>query len=220
MPDASRPRILIADDHVLVADAFKTLLKAHFDVVSTVYDGRSLIESALALSPDVVLADIGMPLLNGLEAAERIKKLKPEVKVILITVSCDPALEEEAFRRGASGYLSKTSAAGELITAINRVFAGGTYSASRSAPAHETIVAPIADGMTPRSDQAHGPLTDRQLEVLQLLAEGRSMKEAAWVLKLTPRTVAYHKYRLMKRLDLRSDADVVQYALKSHVLFS
>jgi DNA-binding NarL/FixJ family response regulator len=216
MPDTSRARILIADDHVLVADAFKTLLASDFEVVATVYDGRSLVETALALSPDVVLVDIGMPLLNGLEAADRIKKMKPEIKVILITVSCDPALEEEAFERGASGYLLKTSAADELVTAIKRVLAGETYSASKVATPRASLV----EATRPRSDQAHGPLTDRQLEVLQLLAEGRSMKEAAWVLKLTPRTVAYHKYRLMKRLDLRSDADVVQYALKSHVLFS
>jgi DNA-binding NarL/FixJ family response regulator len=216
MSDTRRARILIADDHMLVADAFKTLLESHFEVVATVYDGRSLVETALALSPDVVVVDIGMPLLNGLEAAERIKKLKPEVKVVLVTVSCDPVLEAEAFRRGASGYLLKTSAADELITAINRVLAGGTYGTSQGSSAGQ----PNAEAPTPGIDQAHGPLTDRQLEVLQLLAEGRSMKEAAWVLKLTPRTVAYHKYRLMKRLDLRSDADVVQYALKSHVLFS
>ena len=216
MSDTRRARILIADDHVLVADAFKTLLESHFEVVATVYDGRSLVETALALSPDVVVVDIGMPLLNGLEAAERIRKLKPEVKVVLVTVSCDPVLEAEAFRHGASGYLLKTSAAEELITAINRVLAGATYSTSQGS----IVDRPSVETPTHGSDQAHGPLTDRQLEVLQLLAEGRSMKEAAWVLKLTPRTVAYHKYRLMKRLDLRSDADVVQYALKSHVLFS
>jgi len=211
MHGASRPRILIADDHALIAEAFTKLLATAFDVVATVYDGRSLIETAQRLQPDVILADIGMPLLNGLEAAQRIKRTLPNVKVIYVTINHDPDVVAEAFRRGASGYLSKTAAVTELVSAIYQALNGDFYLSPQlrsAAPSSRT---------QPLSQQPL--LTERQVDVLQLLAEGRSMKEAAAVLNLTTRTVAYHKYRIMGNLHLRNDAEVVQYAMRHHVVF-
>jgi len=211
MPGASRPRILIADDHALIAEAFNKLLATAFDVVATVYDGRSLIETAQRLQPDVILADIGMPLLNGLEAAQRIKRTLPHVKIIYVTINHDPDVVAEAFRRGASGYLSKTAAVAELVAAIYQALNGDCYlspqlqSAASSSRTQQALPEPL--------------LTERQVDVLQLLAEGRSMKEAAAVLNLTTRTVAYHKYRIMGNLHLRNDAEVVQYAMRHHVVF-
>jgi DNA-binding NarL/FixJ family response regulator len=207
----SRPRVLIADDHVLVADALERLLTADFDVVAKVYDGRSLIRNAQSLRPDAILVDIGMPLLNGLNAAERIKRITPNAKIIYVTINRDPEVIAESLRRGADGYVLKTSAASELVTAIRCALRGDCYLSAAlevSAPsqcAAERTVVP-------------GKLTDRQLDVLQLLAEGRSMKEVADVLNLTTRTVAFHKYRLMDGLGLCNDAEIVQYALRNHIL--
>ncbi len=213
MQDTSRPRVLIADDHILIAEAFKKLLAAEFEVIAAVHDGRSLIQAAHAVKPDVILVDIGMPLLNGLEAGERIKRFLPDVKIIYVTINQDPDLISEAFLRGASGYVLKTSAASELSIAIRCTLRGENY-----------ISKPLAD-LSPEflSDQAnssHGDLTDRQVEVLQLLAEGRSMKEVASVLNLATRTVAFHKYRIMETLGLRSDAQIVHYAMRKHIVFN
>jgi DNA-binding NarL/FixJ family response regulator len=213
MLGASRPRILIADDHTLIAEAFKKLLTNQFEIVATVHDGRSLVQIAQKLHPDVILVDIGMPLLNGLEAAQRIKRTLPNVKVIYVTINCDPDLIAEAFRRGASGYLPKTAAASELIAAIYRALNGDCYLSPELKPVDGNSRAK-AKALLPETQ-----LTDRQVEVLQLLAEGRSMREAATVLNLTARTVAFHKYRIMQHLDLHNDAEVVQYALRHHVLF-
>jgi DNA-binding NarL/FixJ family response regulator len=211
MLGASRPRILIADDHALIAEAFTKLLASSFDVVATVYDGRSLIETAQRLQPDVILVDIGMPVLNGLEAAQRIKRSLPNVKVIYVTVNHDADLVAEALRRGASGYLPKTAAAAELVSAIYQALNGDCYLSPQ--------LQSNASGSGSKQLSAHPSLTERQMEVLQLLAEGKSMKEAAAVLNLTSRTVAYHKYRIMGNLRLRNDAEVVQYAMRHHVVF-
>jgi len=208
---ASRPRILIADDHVVIADAFRKLLSNDFDVVGTVHDGRGLISAAQALRPDVILADIGMPLLNGLEAAQQIKRAIPEVKVIYITINHDEDLIAEAIQGGASGYISKTATASELVQAIWTALRGDVY-----------ISPSLASSNHSRSslDRCAGPgLTPRQVEVLQLLAEGKSMKEVAGVLNLTTRTVAFHKYRIMQHLQLGNDAELVQYAVRHHVVF-
>ena len=214
MLSTSRPRVLIADDHSLIAEAFRKLLANDFDVVAIVHDGRSLMATAEALQPDVILVDIGMPLLNGLEAAQRIKRTLPDVKVIYVTINHDPSLVAEAFRRGASGYLSKTAAASELIAAIRHALSGDRYVSS-------LLNAGLSNSPAqPREPLPTEPqLTERQIEVLQLLAEGKSMKEAAAVLNLTTRTVAFHKYRIMENLQLRNDAEVVQYAVKHHVIF-
>lgn len=214
MPGSSLPRILIADDHSLIAEAFKKLLSNDFDVVATVHDGRSLLTAAERLKPDVILVDIGMPVLNGLDAAERIKRILPDVKIIYVTINRDPTLIAEAFRRGASGYLPKSAAASELVNAIRRALNGECYvspllTSGSSFPARQDNFSAIKP-----------QLTDRQMEVLQLLAEGKSMKEAAAILNLTTRTVAFHKYRLMEHLQLRNDAEVVQYAVRHYVIFS
>jgi len=209
MLGASRPRIVIADDHTLIAEAFKKLLANDFEVVATVHDGRTLIEIAQRLHPDVVLVDIGMPLLNGLEAAQRIKRTLPDVKVVYVTINHDPDLIAEAFRRGASGFVPKTAAVSELLSAIYKALNGEFYLSPKLKAFDEDSKTKVPET----------PLTARQVEVLQLLAEGRSMREAATVLNLTARTVAFHKYRIMENLRLHNDAEVVQYALRHHVLF-
>ena len=213
MLGTSRPRILIADDHTLVADAFKKLLAPEFDVVATVHDGRNLIDVAHKLQPDVILVDIGMPILNGLDAAKRIKRALPSVKIIYITANHDPDLVAEAFAKGASGYVCKTSAASELPVAINTALRGDVYVSPR-------LNRDNGNGDRIKPGELPNRLTDRQVDVLQLLAEGRCMKEVAAELNLTTRTVAFHKYRIMQHLQLRNDAEVVQYAIRRHVTFS
>lgn len=213
MLGTSRPRILIADDHTLVADAFKKMLAAEFDVVATVHDGRNLIAVARKLQPDVILVDIGMPILNGLDAAQRIKRMLPNVKIIYITINHDPDLISEALAKGASGYICKTSAASELSEAIYSALRGDVYVSSRLGNGNGNGGALKLNGLP-------GRLTERQVDVLQLLAEGRSMKEVAAELNLTTRTVAFHKYRIMQHLQLRNDAEVVQYAMRHHVIFA
>jgi DNA-binding NarL/FixJ family response regulator len=215
MSATSRPRILIADDHALVAEAFQRLLAMEFDVIATVHDGRSLIHAASTLRPDVILVDIGMPLLNGLHAAERIKRALPALKVVYVTINQDPEIITEAFRRGASGYLLKTSAASELAKAIHCAVQGGRYLSPVLAASVPELLAELDEPPSSRDK-----LTDRQVEVLQLLAEGRSMKEAAAVLNLATRTVAFHKYRIMDTLRLHNDAEVVRYAMREHIVFS
>lgn len=211
----SRPRILIADDHVLVAEALKNLLTTDFEVVGTVHDGRSLIDVAQTLLPDVILVDIGMPLLNGLDAVVRIKRRMPDVKVIYVTINHDPDLIAESLRRGANGYLLKSAATSELAAAIQCALRGECYVSPALGVLPGRSSCRIAE-----ADSVRDNLTDRQLEVFQLLAEGRSMKEVAGVLKLTTRTVAFHKYRLMESLNLGNDAEVVQLALRQHMVFT
>ena len=208
---ASRPRVLIADDHTLVAEALERILTTDFEVVAKVHDGRSLIRAAQSFMPAVILVDIGMPLLNGMNAAERIKRITPTAKIIYVTINRDPEVIAESLRRGADGYILKTCAASELVTAIHSALRGDCY----ISPSLELSAASQCS-----SDRSVAPskLTDRQLDVLQLLAEGRSMKEVADVLTLTTRTVAFHKYRLMDGLGLNNDAEIIQYALRNHIL--
>jgi DNA-binding NarL/FixJ family response regulator len=214
MSASSRPRILIADDHILVAEAFKTFLAPEFDVVATVHDGRSLITSAMALRPDVIVADIAMPLLNGLDAASRIKRSLPDVKLVFVSLHREPNLIADAFRHRASAYLLKTSAASELVLAIRQALKGKTYLSMALAALLPELLA-LGRGGRSTCDK----LSDRQLEVLQLLAEGRSMKEIAAVLNLKTETVAFHKYRLMSCLNLKNDAEIVQCAVREHIIF-
>ena len=208
-----RPRVLLADDHTLLLEAFEKLLEPDFTVVGAVSDGRALLAAAAELKPDVIVLDIAMPLLNGLDAARQIKKTMPAIKLIFLTMNEDPNLASEAFRIGASGYLLKTSAASELSKAINEALCGRSY-----------VTPHITQGMMesfirrPGDDRDAPQLTHRQREVLQLLAEGRSMKEAAKILKITPRTVAFHKYRLMDQLHLKTNADLIQFAIKEGMI--
>jgi len=204
---------MLAEDHTILGEAFRKLLEPHFEIVGTVSDGLALLEAAPQAKPDVIVIDIAMPLLNGLEAAVRLKKQMPAVKVIFLTMNEDPDLAVQAMRSGASGYLLKSSAASELIRAIHLSLKGKTY-----------VTPLIARGMQnafindPRPKSGAKVLTARQREVVQLLAEGKSMKEVASVLKLTPRTVAFHKYRVMQELHLETTAELIQYAIKTHIL--
>jgi DNA-binding NarL/FixJ family response regulator len=204
-----RPMILLADDHKLMAEALQHLLQTDFDVVGTVSDGRALIKAAAELKPELVVVDIGMPLLNGLDAADQLRTLHPDIKVIVLTQNREPRYAVEAFRRKASGYLLKDSAASELTTAIHQVLQGRSY------------VSPlIAKGMVNQAlnpeprDPGLRELSPREREVLQLLAEGKSMKEVAAVLDISPRTVEFHKYRVMELLGVKTNAELVQYAVK------
>lgn len=209
----ARTRILIADDHTLVAEACKTLLEPEFDVVGIVADGRALIRANAVLNPDLIVTDVAMQSLNGLDAGEQIKQLTPRVRIIYLTMIPDPDLAAEAFRRGASGYLLKTSAASELLTAVRETLSGHLYISP------QLTKATLADFFHQhRRDRDSKALTLRQREVLQLLAEGRSMKEAAAVLNLTTRTIAFHKYRIMDILGLHTNAELVQYALRTFLV--
>jgi DNA-binding NarL/FixJ family response regulator len=208
-----RRRVLLADDHTLVLEAFEKLLEPDYTVVGAVSDGRALLAAAAELKPDVIVLDIAMPLLNGLDAARQLKKTMPAIKLIFLTMNEDPDLASEAFRIGASGYLLKTSAASELSKAIKEALCGRSY-----------VTPVITQGMVesfirqPGDDRNAPKLTSRQREVLQLLAEGRSMKEAAKILNVTPRTVAFHKYRMMEQLNLKNNADLIQFALREFIV--
>ena len=210
----NRPQIMIADDHAFVADACRKLLEPEYDVVATVGDGRALVRIAANLKPQVIIIDIGMPLLNGLDAGCQVKQILRSVKLVFLTTNTDPALAAEAFRRGASGYLLKTCAASELILAVREVLKGMSYLSP--AIAKETI------DFLLRQDKEFidegQRLTERQREVLQLLTEGKSMKQVAYELDVTADTVAIRKYRIRKILNAKSDAELVQYAIRSHII--
>jgi DNA-binding NarL/FixJ family response regulator len=199
----------LADDHVLLLEAFRALLEPEFEVVGTVTDGRALLAEFSRLNPDVVLIDISMPLLNGLDAGRQLKMQQRSVKLIYLTMNPDPDLAGEALRLGASGYVLKSSAASELTQAIREALLGRSY------------ITPLIAGDVVGSliERRGGPeLTVRQREVLQLLAEGRSMKEAGSILNVAPRTVAFHKYRMMEQLKLKTSAELVQFAVKQGVV--
>ncbi len=211
-----RSRILIADDHQLVAELCKNLLESEFEVVGIVRDGRSLLRVASKERPDVIVVDIAMPVLNGLDAAEQIKKMLPTTKLVFLTMNCDAEVAAEAFRRGASAYLVKTCAASEIVAAVRDVLRGKTY-LSPTLPKDDI-------GFLRRQRQVlvaeEERLTERQRDVLQLLAEGKRMREVGDILHLTTRTVAFHKYRIMELLGARSYADLVKFAFRNHLIGS
>ena len=208
-----RPRVVLADDHTLILDALKNLLQPEFDVVGLFADGHELMEGAPSLNPHVIVLDIGMPTMNGLNAGQRLKQALPLVKLVYLTMNRDPDMAGEAFRLGASAYVLKNSAASELQQAIRQVVRGGFY-----------VTPLMTDGMVGSFVQNFKrrkttlSITPRQKEVLQLLAEGRSMKEAAFVLNVSPRTVAFHKYAMMERLHIRSSAELVEYAMRTSIV--
>jgi DNA-binding NarL/FixJ family response regulator len=206
----TRPRILMADDHLMLLEAFKALLEPDFEVVGTVTDGRALLEEFARLNPDVVLLDVAMPLLNGLDAGRQLKAQRRSVKLIYLTMNPDPDLAGEALRLGASGYVLKSSAAQELKQAIQEALRGRSYITPLIT---RDVVGSLIQQRTPRNE-----LTARQREVLQLLAEGKSMKEVGAILDLTPRTVAFHKYRMMEQLRLKTSAELVRFAVQQGVV--
>jgi len=209
------PRVLLADDHTLVIEALRKLLEPHCNIVGLASDGLSLLEVAPALKPDVVVVDIGMPLLNGLEAGRKLKTMMPAVKLVFMTMNEDPELAIEAMRERASGYLLKSSAGSELFQAIQVALKGGSYVTPRIAKGMQDAF--IRDPQLKIHDKR---VTPRQQEVIQLLAEGKSMKEAAAILKITPRTIAFHKYRAMEHLGIKTSANLIQFAISNHILIA
>jgi DNA-binding NarL/FixJ family response regulator len=209
-----RPRVLLADDHTLLLEAFQRLLSDECDIVGTVTDGRALVSEATRLRPDVVVVDVSMPLLNGIDAARQLKELVPETRLVFLTMNEDPELAAEAFRVGASAYLVKRSAASELLTAIREALRSRSY-----------VTPLITEGLMGSVLQRGGgnnmaakPLTMRQREVVQLVAEGHSMKQVAGILNIAPRTVAFHKYRIMEQLKIKTTAELIQFAIKRHIV--
>jgi DNA-binding NarL/FixJ family response regulator len=203
------PRVLLADDHALIRAAFASLLQPRFDVVGAVADGRALLQEAPRLRPDVIVADVSMPLLNGLDACQQLRPLLPATRWVFVTVNEDADLAREAFRLGASGYLLKHSAVEELFTALETVLRGGRHLTPLIATG-ESLATFLATARPEHADD----LTPRQRQVLQLLAEGRPMKEAAHILGVTERTIAFHKYEIMHRLNVKSTAVLVQHAIR------
>jgi DNA-binding NarL/FixJ family response regulator len=209
----SRTRVVLADDHTLILEAFRKLLELEFEVVGTAADGHELVRMAQRLVPDVVVLDINMPLLNGIDAAQQVKAILPAVKLVFLTMDPDPDLAKEALQLGASGYLLKTSAASELSSAIRDAVRGKKHMTPLMKRELEKDFLDDPGGKKIRPE-----LTVRQREVLQLLAEGHPMKEIAGFLNMSQRTVAFHKYRMMTTLRLKNSAELVQYAIKHHII--
>jgi len=197
----------------MLLEALKKILEPEFEVLGTFTDGRTLLEAAPDLNPDLIVLDIHMPLMNGLCAGQRLKRKMPRVKLIYMTMSLDVDLAAEAFRIGASGYVLKSSAAGELIRAIHDASLGRSYITPLMT---KGMVGTFLQNVKPRKNPER--LTLRQKEVLQLLAEGRSMKEVAFMLKVTPRTVAFHKYTMMEHLRLKTNAELIQFAMRTSIV--
>ncbi len=208
-------RLVIADDHRLLADACKSMLEPEFQVLEIVTDGRSLVKSALSQKPDVIILDIAMPRLNGLDAGEQIKQKIPSTKLVFMTMNSAADVAAEAFRRGASAYVLKQSAAEELMVAIRKVVQGESYLSPLIA--RETVTFLLNQGKARTEEKK---ITKRQSEILQLLAEGMSMKEVAGVLELRPGTVAFHKYRMMETLGVKTNAELLEYAIKRQMTSS
>ena len=208
-----RARILIADDHALVAELCKRLLEPEFEVVGTVTDGRSLVRAATTLKPDIVILDIAMPIVNGLDAAQQIKDQLHQVKLIYLTMNSDPEVAAEAFRRGASAYLLKTCASTELVKSVRETLKGRTCLSSSLC--REKVDYLRRQSTAKPEDER---VTERQREVLQLIAEGKMMKEVGDILNMTTRTVAFHKYRIMEVLGARTNAELVRYAVRNHMI--
>jgi DNA-binding NarL/FixJ family response regulator len=212
----NRPRVLVADDHTIVAEGLRSLLEPEFELVGMVQDGRTLVSEAKKIGPEVIVLDISMPLLNGIEAARQIRKFDARVKLVFLTMHPDVAFVREAFRVGASAYLLKRAAASELVTAIRETLNGRSY----LTPLITQETLQFFLNKTPESATTQGELTARQREVLQLVAEGHSIKEIASILHVSPKTAAFHKYRIMDQLGLRTTAELTQYAIKHGIVSS
>jgi DNA-binding NarL/FixJ family response regulator len=209
--DRRLPRVLLADDHLLVAEALKSLLSAEFDLVGVVEDGRQLVEAARTLRPDVIVADITMPHLNGIDAMVRLREEGNRTPVVFLTMHRDVTFARRALEAGASGFVLKHSAPAELITALRAALDGKTYLTPQ-------LAGEVLDAMREGPSRTPDPvsaLTPRQREVLQLLAEGRSAKEIATALSISTRTVEFHKYQMMETLDLHTNADLIHFAIKN-----
>lgn len=206
-------KVLLADDHAIVAEGLAALLKGAFDLTDIVSDGRALVKAVQELRPDVVVADISMPLLNGLDAVRQIKSSWPETKVVILTMHADVQLAIQAFRVGASGYVLKTSAGEELITAIQEAYKGRSYLTPLIA---KDLLSVLLEAKGPNHSETK--LTGRQREVLQLIAEGRTMKEIASILHISSRTAESHKYDMMEALGVSTTAELIQHAIRLNLV--
>lgn len=204
----SRPRILIVDDHQVISDALRIFVEPEFEVVETFSDGRELLAKAPDLKPDIVVLDIGMPIMNGLTAGAELKKLLPKVKLIYLTMNRDRERAAEAFRLGASAYILKNAAGSELIKALREVMRGGYYA---SPALTEGIIGSFVQGF--KKMKSPKGLTPRQIEFLRLFGQGMYMKDIASALKISVRTVAFHKYTIMQQFDIKSNAELVAFAI-------
>ena len=204
-----KARLILADDHTLVLEGLKRILESEFDLAGVAENGRDVLRLAAELKPDIVLLDISMPLLNGIDTARQLLKTMPQVKVIFVTMHADSDYVAEAFRSGASGYLLKRSAASELVVAIHEVMKGPYYVTPLVT---REALSPLFGG-APEPKKLTTTLTTRQREVLQLVAEGRSVKEIAAILKVSSKTVEFHKSALMDRLDIHTTAELTRYAI-------
>jgi DNA-binding NarL/FixJ family response regulator len=211
-----RPRIILADDHPIVAEGLRSLLAARYDVVGVVADGRALLEAASLLEPDVVVADISMPLINGIEATLRLRQEQPHIKVVILTMHREEAYVRRAMEAGAAGYVLKVAAADELLMAVDAALAGKTFVTPELAG---ELVGRVARDPQ-RSHDPKAALTPRQREILQLVAQGKTAKEVGAILGLSARTVESHKYELMKALGVERSAELVQFALKHGLIES
>ena len=210
MQQTSRPRILIADDHAMVAETLRLLLEKTYTVVGIVSDGRALLSATQTLSPDLIVLDVGMPRLNGFDAARRIREQYPKVKLLFLTMHEDPNLAAAALELGSIGFVLKHSAGSELLKAIERVLQGFNYVTPR-------LKAERCDNKE-RAQQFFTQLNKRQREVLQLCAEGHSIKEIAWQLHLSEKTIEFHKHQIMRSHNLKSNAELVLFALDQRVI--
>lgn len=210
--DSKRLRVMLADDHAILLDAFRRLLEPECEVVATATDGRELVERALDVKPDVLVTDISMPHIGGLEAVRTLLARLPDTRVVFLTVNEDPDLAAQALRDGASAYVLKTSAARDLFDAIRAAVEGRSYVTASLAPAVESALS------RPAMRLGADKLSVRQREILGLIAEGRSMKEIARILSIAPRTVAFHKYRMMEAIGATSTAALVQFAVKHGIV--
>lgn len=210
----AKTRVLLAEDHTVVAEGLQALLKDEFDLVGTVRDGRALIEAADTLRPDVIVTDISMPRLNGVDAIRQLRSRMPTAKIIVLTMHRETELAVEALRSGASGYLLKVSPAEELVTAIRQVAQGRVYITTLLS---RDLISLLIDAGG-RAGEDKSPLTLRQREVLQLIAEGQTMKEIAATLQISPRTAESHKYDIMQTLSVNTTAELIQYAIRHRLV--
>ena len=209
-----KPRVLLADDHKIVIEGLKSLLEDEFEILGHVEDGRALVEQASTLHPDVIVADISMPLLNGIEAARQIKKIDENIKIVFLTMHPDATYAANAFEAGASGFVLKHSASSELIRAINEAVKGRT-----------SVTPLIAGDLIHTCQKGEAPeknlfkkISPRQREILQLLAEGKTAKEIASILNVSSRTVEFHKYKMMEQHKIKTSAELVHYAMKHGII--
>jgi DNA-binding NarL/FixJ family response regulator len=207
-----KPRIFLADDHAMLLDAFRRMLEQEFEVVGTASDGLELLESAPKLRPDLVVIDLGLPLLSGVDAGRELKKLLPQTKILVVTVNEDAAVAEAVLGDWASGYLLKKCTGSELVKALRELLMGRSYVTSLISRGSTGNLLPHLE------TRGRKMLTPRQRQVLQLLAEGHSMKEAAYLLKLSTRTVAFHKYKIMASLGMHSNCELLKLAIREQLI--